>query len=360
MRIPKSITVRASIVMMTLVSALAAADLKSDESVQLYPTWARLSAEGTHWELNLCGRVFELERRAITLTVLRKSLGLANVDFTPESAAIFNERARLFLADNERGKTVALQVLNHPFSSGKSGANGHFDARIRLPITEVGTPRSILVEADPGRGRPLATAEVFLLPATGLSVISDIDDTVKISEVTNKAALVRNTFLKPFAPVPGMAAVYRNWETNLGTQFHYVSASPWQLFAPLSEFVRSNGFPAGTFHLKDFRVKDRTFLSLFASPMEYKLGVIEPLLKQFPQRRFVLVGDSGELDPEIYGRLAKKYPTQIVRILIRDVTGESADAERYRAVFQGLPPSLWRVFSEPSEILGMPAIEGRE
>jgi phosphatidate phosphatase APP1 len=135
-----------------------------------------------------------------------------------------------------------------------------------------------------------------------------------------------------------------------GAQFHYVSASPWQLYQPLSEFVRRNGFPAGTFHLKYFRVMDGTVLNLFQSPEAYKPGVIEPLLERFPQRRFVLVGDSGERDPEIYGALARKFPRQIVRILIRDVTGEAADAPRYRKAFDGLPLAQWRIFKEPEEI----------
>jgi phosphatidate phosphatase APP1 len=132
--------------------------------------------------------------------------------------------------------------------------------------------------------------------------------------------------------------------------FHYVSASPWQLHAPLTDFARSNGFPEGTFDLKGFRWKDRSFLNLFDDPLTYKLAVIEPLLKRFPNRRFVLIGDSGERDPEIYAELVRRHPRQIARVLIRDVTGESAGAERYQRGFAGLPPDSWQVFREPSEI----------
>jgi phosphatidate phosphatase APP1 len=119
----------------------------------------------------------------------------------------------------------------------------------------------------------------------------------------------------------------------------------------LSEFVQSNRFPTGAFYLKDFRWKDRTALSLFADPEKYKPKLIEPLLKKFPQRQFVLVGDSGERDPEIYGALARKFPDQIKHIFIRDVTPQQTGKERYRTAFRNLAAEDWTVFREPGELL---------
>ena len=72
--------------------------------------------------------------------------------------------------------------------------------------------------------------------------------------------------------------------------------------------------------------------------------------EKFPQRHFVLVGDSGERDPETYGTLARKYPKQVIRILIRDVTGTTADATRYKKAFHDLPGGHWQIFREPAEI----------
>jgi phosphatidate phosphatase APP1 len=193
------------------------------------------------------------------------------------------------------------------------------------------------------------TGVAMPLPTNGLSVISDLDDTIKVSEVRDHGALIRRTFLQPFEPVTGMAELYRAWATN-GAQFHYVTASPWQLHIPLVEFAGSNGFPAGSWHMKQWRLKDRTFRSLFEDPREYKVGNIAPLLWQSPGRRFVLVGDSGERDPEAYAALAREFPKQVAAIYIRDVTGESAAAERYQTNFAGLPRELWRVFEKPSEL----------
>jgi len=191
---------------------------------------------------------------------------------------------------------------------------------------------------------------IQLLPPNGISVISDIDDTIKITDVLNRKELLRNTFCRPYQPVEGMAPLYARWEKTSGARFHYVSASPWQLYLPLCEFIQTNQFPTGTYHLKLFRWKDHTALDLFRSPERYKLSVIKPFLKEFPQRKFVLVGDSGEKDPETYAALAHEFPSQIVRIFIRDVTGEAPSAPRYQRVFSGLSTNLWTVFKDPAEL----------
>jgi phosphatidate phosphatase APP1 len=148
-----------------------------------------------------------------------------------------------------------------------------------------------------------------------------------------------------------MPELYREW-ARAGVVFHYLSASPWQLYGPLAEFRRAEGFPAGLFHLKLFRLKDSTALDLFGSQERYKSGVIERILADFPDRRFILVGDSGEQDPEIYAAAARKHPDQVVRIFIRDAGEVGGDAGRFRAAFDGMPEDRWRVFRIPEELVG--------
>ncbi len=150
---------------------------------------------------------------------------------------------------------------------------------------------------------------VHLIEPVGLSVISDIDDTIKVSEVLDKRKLLHNTFCEPFSAVEGMPELYSQW-ANAGLAFHFVSSSPWQLYEPLASLLSDAGFPAGTLHLRQFRVKDRSVLNLWADPLTTKPPVIEELLQAYPARRFVLVGDSGERDPEVYALIARKYPAR--------------------------------------------------
>ena len=347
-----------------LNSAVAAAtggasELRPDEQVILYPALGRAVAGG--WELNLHGIVYQPARHRVLTKLMRRALGIDEGKLTLAEKAVFRERAAYFFVDDKRGRQLSLSVAGRSLPLGTSEADGHFEALAlfvsgELPAAPAATslclPGSI---ATRGGGRRELKLELEFLEDKGLSVISDIDDTIKISDVRKKPELAMNTFCRSFRPVPGMAEVYGRW-ARAGARFHYVSASPWQLYLPLSEFTRSNGFPAGTFHLKSVRVKDTTFFSLFTSPERYKPPVIEELFRLFPNRRYVLVGDSGEKDPEIYGALARKHPRQVRKIFIRDVTDEAGDAARFEKAFRDLPGGLWEVFTAPGQIQWSPTV----
>lgn len=336
-----------------------ASSIKPDEEVLFHSSSGWRNGEG--WQVEVRGVIFEVEKRGASIAALRQTLGLSGVKLNEAERACFARNARLFLADHERGKRLTLRIGEREVQSNKSAPDGSFAATIHLSDDEVrraqatsdGTLRvEVVLRAGDSRR---FTSEIALIENRGLTVISDIDDTIKVTNVRNRKAMPRNTFLRQFEAVGGMAGLLTNWAQG-GAQVHYVSASPQQLYAPLSEFTRTNGFPRGVFHLKPFRWKDQSFFGLFADPQQYKIKTIEPLLKRFPERRFLLVGDSGERDPEAYAALARKYPAQVVRIFIRDVTEEDASAPRYRKAFKDLPPGLWVIFQDPAEIQNQPGL----
>ncbi len=344
---------------------LSESPIKPDETVLFFPSIGRLLEDGSSWKIAIHGWIFEREEdsaaRAALIDVIREAIGLEEGGSEPE---ILKRRLQPFLADSERGKIVSIRLGVKEYALEESEPSGHFRGTITLAIEEAWK----LLRAGGGQiggreeGGRLAfdavvrngddrffRGEAWLLGASGTSVISDIDDTIKVSGVLDKKALLRNTLLRELRAVPGMADLYSAW-ARMGTAFHYVSASPWQLFEPLLEFVTAAGFPRGTFHMKQFRLKDSTFFDLFVSPVDYKRGHIDPLIESFPKRGFVLVGDSGEKDPEIYGAVARKYPAQVKRILIRDVTGEGAGSGRMKKAFEGVPVDRWQVFREAGEV----------
>jgi hypothetical protein len=346
--------------------------LKSDERIVFYPAITRLEPGRAVWRSEIRGVIFEPQRARASVAALREAFEMKTDDLTDAESAMFQQRARLFLVDHERGRKIFIRIGTNEFFAGKSGSDGTFAGSIefgehaftRRSTTNHAAGHAASQSESHGNIEFAAvlaredsrsfTGRLFPLTDAGVSVISDIDDTIKITQVPDREAMLKNTFLREFQPAPGMAEFYATLARTNHAAFHYVSASPWQLYEPLSEFARSNGFPAGTFHLKPFRWKSRKISNLSGDPMKYKLGVIEPLMKQFSQREFILIGDSGERDPEIYGELARRFPKQIKRIYIRDVTGESAESARYEKVFRNLPDVRLQVFTEPGQITIVP------
>lgn len=137
---------------------------------------------------------------------------------------------------------------------------------------------------------------VNLIDPEGISIISDIDDTIKETNISAGARIIlRNTFLKDMQEVPGMSKVYKEWWKQ-GAAIHYVSNSPWQLIPSLLEFFHTHKFPPGSAHL---RLHDSVLKTYFMEPGENKRRSIREILKDFPRRKFILVGDSGEIDMEM-------------------------------------------------------------
>lgn len=340
-------------------AAPVASEVQEDEVVVLFPTWSAPAAPGADRELPIHGWVYEPEADSLTrraaIGLFRRALGL---DEESEESATFKRRAALFVVDNERGKRVSLRIGERLAVLPASEANGHFEGSVSMDAAELAaaprpTPDTgadvVRVETAPTEDGRVTQGRLHLIGATGLSVISDIDDTMKITEVTDRAKLIDNTFLREFRPVPGVAELYRAWARK-DAVFHFVSSSPWQLYPELTAFARASGFPSATFHLKQFRVKDDSFFDLFAGGEETKPRQIEPIMDAFPQRTFLLVGDSGEKDPEVYGALYRKRAQQIRHIYIRNVTGESLDDPRFVQAFAGVPATRRTLFEDPAAL----------
>ncbi|MCA8962520.1 MAG: DUF2183 domain-containing protein [Planctomycetes bacterium] len=342
--------------------------IRSDESVIVFPTTARLVTERTEdgearfWEVPVHGWIFEWEDDSLwrrgALSMLRRVLELDDepADGDPRAAseaAIFRRRARAFLVDNERGKRLRVRIDGRDYPLSASDAGGHFEGIAKVPAAAKGPERApdwidvrVLGRGEEGPSFP---GRIQRVGAQGWVVVSDIDDTIKRTDVHSKRALLRSSFLLEFEAIPGMAAVYRGFAHD-GASFEYLSSSPWQLYPELSAFFDATGLPPGGWHLQRFRAKDRTFWSLFSSPEARKSAVLEALLARSPQQRFVWIGDSAEQDPEIYGAIARAHHDRDIHIAIRRVTEDTADGPRWSAAFEGIDRSRWLLFDDPAEL----------
>lgn len=343
-----------------LLGGTLGANLKSDEFVLIFPTYGYRSPDGESWHVRIHAWVFEpeensLKRRAL-LNLFAKKMGIADDEMR---SSILQRRAKPFLYDNESGKSFSIHLGDQRFEIGPSSANGHISTEITLPNAVVDKfgresnrpgQRELAFRADVPSA--LDGAEHFAIPCLdpeGVSVITDFDDTIKVSDVTDRKALIRNTFTNEFSPVEGMSDLFRLWAES-GATFHYVSASPWQLLTDIRRFLAEFKFPEGSISLKTFRWKDSSFFDLFAKSDEIKRPFFEEILKSFPKRKFILIGDSGEADAEVYAALAEAFPDQIQRIFIRVHGQSSLNQKRWELVFGKLPREKWTLFTHPSEL----------
>jgi len=323
----------------------AASPLKADETLLLYRTQGYLTEDGGEWVIPLHGWVGELEEGSILRATFIKSLEeFAGEEWSESERELFEERIKPFLADDERGKEVEVVIGGVSKEIGPSSPDGHLYGAVSVPVDSVDEMTQLFANSNSAKAR------VLLLPQKGLSVVSDIDDTIKISNVSDKAALMKNTFLRPFLAVEGMSALYRSWEDR-GAHFHYLSGSPWQLYSVLDDFIAENSFPEGAFYLRRIRFNPLHLGALFDDPKEFKISELEELFKRYPLRKFVLLGDSGEMDPEVYGEAARRHPERVNAIFIRDVTGDGRDGQRYLKAFKGVPKERWRLFKVGEELL---------
>ena len=342
-------------------AAGCASPIDDDENVILFPTFA-VEDGPSSWIAHIRGWIFEPEvgeKRLFLLgeleKLLRNTFGLRQEEIESKPATLvphFAERAGMFLADNERRERLVVTIAGDTFTLGRSEPDGHFEGEVTLrrvagkpgEWTEV---RAVTRQQDPR----VFAGKVQFIGRRGISVVSDIDDTIKDSNVLDRRELGANTFLRAFRATPGMAELYRRWLASGTLVFHYVSGSPFQLYPALADFVRREGFPEGSFHLRKFRLTDHTAAEFFGDPREFKIGVIDLLMRRFPERRFVLVGDSGEEDPEAYEQLASRFPNQVAAILIRDVRGQSLTSPRFVRLYAKLPAHIERrVFRDPRDL----------
>lgn len=331
-----------------------ASPVKDDEEILFFRTGTSVAPEAERWSVPVRGWVFEPERnslvRRLLLKALVKTLGLPAGS---DANARFRARAEMFLVDSEGRKDVVVHVAGADYPLPRTHSDGLLAATLSTPPASRPPgegPRFMRYAAALPEGDPRHfEGQVLLATPEGLVVVSDIDDTIKVTVVKDRKEMLRNTFLRPFEQVPGMLEAYQGWAAD-GAVFHYVSGSPVQLYPSLVEFLDDSGFPLGGVHLRSVwsnapQSEDSD------SSQEHKLATIEDLMTLHPARSFVLVGDSGEKDPEIYGELARRHPTRVRRIYIRKAPLAEETPERYQAAFHDLPPTLWSVFAEP----GLPA-----
>lgn len=248
------------------------------------------------------------------------------------------DSVRRLLRDGVGGINVAVRFHDsHTIVS--TDKDGYF--RAHVAVDDALEPGRIWYEAElrvmDDFGDPVkTTTEVYIPPPNvDFAVISDIDDTVMHTGVANKIFMLYRLFLEKAdrrAAFPGVAAfyqaLYRGPDGERERPLLYVSRAPWSIYEMLEEFFRINRIPAGpVLFLREWGM---SLVRPFPRrSKDHKRLVIRKMLEIYDELPFVLIGDSGQRDPEVYSTIVRENPTRIKAVYIRAVND---DAERDQAI----------------------------
>lgn len=274
---------------------------------------------GTPDELLVSGRVIE-------------DRGILPADEAATRWANLRDNWRRFGSRELPGVRVAAEFAGVR-NVARTNEEGYFELRFRPAGPPDGSPWQIvrleLLDLPlPAEGLVRSAAEVLVPPPSArFGLISDIDDTILQTYATDllkMAALTMFRNARTRLPFEGVAGLYKALEAGRSGADHnpvfYVSSSPWNLYDFLIEFMAHNGLPAGPLFLADYGFeRDRFFKQ---SHTEHKLASIEQIMSTYPELPFVLSGDSGQHDPEIYLEAARRFPGRVPAIYIRHVSDD--------------------------------------
>ncbi|MDP9310558.1 MAG: DUF2183 domain-containing protein [Chloroflexota bacterium] len=238
---------------------------------------------------------------------------------------------RRFDSDEIPGARLLVRFGDQQFEA-KTDHEGYFDIVVEpaapLQLKRVWHEIQLtLIEPKPAsQGRERVVGHVLVPPPKSeFGVISDIDDTIVLTGATDPLTMARIVVLNnPHTRLPfeGVAAFYqalRKGGDGAGyNPIFYVSSSPWNLYDLLIDFLNINGIPIGPLFLRDVGLEQDRLIK--SDHHEHKLKQIRTILDTHADLPFVLIGDSGQEDPEIYREVLREYPDRIRAIYIRDVS----------------------------------------
>ena len=213
-----------------------------------------------------------------------------------------------------RGQTVTATTDN----------DGYYDTFIK-PSQRPVTGLWEMAEARRSEGGPAFLQSVLCVPDKArFGVISDIDDTVLESNVSHWQTAIQVTFLRNARtrkPLEGVGKLYQAFQQGRDgagpNPIFYVSGSPWNVYDLLVDFMDLNDIPPGPIMLRDINL-DRASLLHNAGPHS-KLAKIHRIIERYPGLNWILVGDSGQIDAELYAQTVDKFPGRILAVYIRDI-----------------------------------------
>jgi hypothetical protein len=198
-------------------------------------------------------------------------------------------------------------------------------------------------------GTETGNATAYLVPPTGFTVISDIDDILRITKIYLPKEGLLNSFARPYVPWMNMPDIYANWSTSFpNMHFHYLTTTPEQVTRNYMNFIY-NTYPGGSFDTRPLNFSD------VAATLSIRAFLLNKIFDAFPNRKFILVADTSNSDVmKDYPSLAQTRGNQVQCIFLRNTSSTDDDKFPYDTKgFKGLANNTYMFFNVPDDLKGL-------
>lgn len=237
---------------------------------------------------------------------------------------------------------------------------GDFDTFIPLDNNTGLTPGNGQIPAQRvnvyAQGTNTGNATSYLFSDQGLTVISDIDDILRVTKIYDPKEGLLNSFARPFVPWMNMPDIYRNWSESLPNMgFHYLTTTPEQVTRNYMDFIYKT-YPGGSFDTRPLNFSD------VSATLSIRKFLLDKIFQTFPNRKFILVADTSNSDVmRDYPEMATQYPGQVQCIFLRNTTAtDPTDHFPYNtAGFKNLNQQMYMFFLTPDDLMGLDIVNGQ-
>jgi Uncharacterized conserved protein (DUF2183) len=199
-------------------------------------------------------------------------------------------------------------------------------------------------------------ASAYLVPTTGITIISDIDDILRVTKIYQPKEGLLNSFARPFAPWMNMPELYQNWSNTIPDfHFHYLTTTPEQITANYMDFIYST-YPLGSFDTRPLNFSD------VSATLSIRKFLLEKIFQTYPKRKFILVADTSNSDVmKDYPAMATEFPGQVLCIWLRNTSStDPSDKFPYDTTgFKDLNQNTYMFFNVPDDLKNLDVINGQ-
>lgn len=229
-----------------------------------------------------------------------------------------------------------------------SGANGYLEAG-----NATSNIQRINVYTN---GTDTGNATSYLVPPTGLTIISDIDDILRVTKIYEPTEGLLNSFARAFTPWMNMPDIYANWSQSIPNfHFHYLTTTPEQVTRNYMDFIYKT-YPGGSFDTRPLNFSD------VSATLSIRKFLLDKIFQTYPERKFILIADTSNSDVmKDYPQMATDYPNQVQCIFLRN-TSSTDDGDKFpydTSGFKGLNQNMYMFFKVPDDLTHLDIVNGQ-